>query len=80
MKIEIYTQSFCPFCRAALELLESRDIEYTHHLMDGKNSELAAIKRERGHSTIPIVLVDGELIGGYQELLKLDSDGLLQAS
>jgi glutaredoxin len=80
MKIEIYTQSYCPFCRAAIELLESSGVEYTHHSMDGKDAELAEVKRERSHSTIPIVLVDGELIGGYQELMKLEADGQLQAS
>ena len=79
MKIEVYAQSFCPFCRAAVELLESRDIPFTHHQMDGRDAELAEKKREYGHGTIPIVIVDGELIGGYQELLQLENAGKLTA-
>lgn len=79
MKIEVYSQSYCPFCRAALELLESRGVPFTLHQMDGRDAELAEKKRELGHRTIPIVLVDGELIGGYQELAALERSGGLQA-
>jgi glutaredoxin len=80
MKIEIYSQSHCPFCRSALQLLESRGLEYTHHDMDGKHTELAEAKRRWGHPTVPIVIIDGELIGGCQELMRLDASGGLAGS
>ncbi len=79
MKIEIYTQSHCPFCKAAIELLDSRGVTYVHHLMDGQATELDEAKRKHNHNTIPIVVIDDALIGGYQELLKLDADGGLEA-
>lgn len=35
------------------------------------NKELCEeIRKEYGHSTIPLVFIDGEFIGGYKELLK----------
>ena len=80
MNLEIYTQSYCPFCRAALELLEAAGIDFVHHQMDGKDAELNDAKRQHNHPTIPIVLVDGQLIGGYQELMALEASGKLQQS
>lgn len=77
MQIDIYTQSYCGFCRAALDLLRSRGVDFVHHDMDGKGAELSEIKRRYGHPTIPVVLIDGELVGGYTELARLDAAGRL---
>ena len=67
MKAELYTWSTCPFCVRAKGLLEKHDVSYVEHVMDGKNAELAEVKRRYGHSTVPIVLLDGEFVGGVEE-------------
>lgn len=68
MNIELYTWTTCPFCVRAKALLDQKGLPYTEHVMDGKNAELDEAKRRHGHSTVPIVLIDGQLVGGFTEL------------
>jgi glutaredoxin 3 len=68
MKAELYTSSYCPHCTAAVDLLEERGIETVNHVMDDKAEELIAAKNKYNHQTVPIVLIDGEFIGGNDAL------------
>lgn len=77
MKAELYTTSSCPFCVAAVQLLESKGIETVNHVMDGKPLELREAKQRYGHGTVPIVLIDGVLIGGNDDLLAMNAAGKL---
>jgi glutaredoxin len=36
--------------------------------MDDKDEELGAVKARFGHATVPIVIIDGELVGGCDDL------------
>ena len=78
MKAEIYTWSTCPFCRAAVQLLKERGVTYDEHVMDGLDEELNEIKTRYSHSTVPIVLIDGEFIGGFDALQAADQAGTLK--
>jgi glutaredoxin 3 len=78
MQAELYVWSYCPHCQAALALLDQRGIPYEKHVMDGKDAELAEAKKRYGHNTVPIVLIDGEFIGGADSLRDLDSAGKLK--
>ena len=80
MKAEIYVWSYCPHCRAALALLEERGIPTTKHVMDTKDAELSEVKKRYGHSTVPIVLLDGTFIGGNDALKELDAAGGLKTN
>lgn len=68
MKIELYTWSSCPFCVRAKALLVEKNLEFTEYDMDSKPAELAEAKQKYGHPSVPIVLFDGELVGGFTEL------------
>lgn len=74
-EIEIYTWTTCPFCVQAKSHLNSKGVPFTEHVMDGKDIELNAKKREYDHWTVPIVVVDGICIGGATELRTLDRAG-----
>jgi glutaredoxin 3 len=77
MKAVLYTWKYCPFCVRAKEILEEHEIPYTEHVMDGKPAELDELKRRYGHPTVPIILLDGNFIGGCDSLEQLaDSGGL----
>ncbi|MFT7667557.1 MAG: glutaredoxin 3 [Planctomycetota bacterium] len=80
MKAEIYTKTTCPFCVQALELLEARGIETVNHVMDNSPLELMEAKKQYNHGTVPIVIIDGEYIGGNDDLRQFDSEGKLTAS
>ena len=80
MKAEIYTTSTCPFCHATLSLLQERGIEVENHVMDSDPLGLMEVKKLHGHRTVPIILLDGEFIGGNDDLQRLDAAGKLVAS
>ena len=77
MQAELYTTAFCPFCMRAKSLLDQHGIPYVEHAMDSKPTELREAKQRYGHATVPIVLIDGEYIGGCDELEDLAASGKL---
>jgi glutaredoxin 3 len=77
MKITLYTTSTCPHCMRAKGILEDKGLAYEEHVMDDAQAELNAAKAKWGHSTVPIVIIDGELIGGGSELADYESAGKL---
>ena len=68
-QVTVYTTDFCPYCSSAKTLLAKRSIEYEEVNLardpDGRNklSELT------GMITFPQIVIDGETLGGFQELL-----------
>lgn len=78
MRATLYTWTTCPFCVRAKEILEDEGIPYEEHVMDGKRAELSEVKRRYDHDTVPIILLDGEFIGGCSELEALRRRGGLQ--
>jgi glutaredoxin 3 len=75
MQIELYTTAWCPFCQRAKALLERRGLTYVEHRMDGREAELAEAKRRYGHPTVPIVVIDGQLLGGCDSLEAFERRG-----
>jgi glutaredoxin 3 len=70
MKIELWTTSTCPYCVRAKELLRARGLAFEEHLMDADPIGLAKAKQKWGHPTVPIVVIDGQLVGGSTELAR----------
>ncbi|RZD32007.1 MAG: glutaredoxin [uncultured DHVE6 group euryarchaeote] len=77
MEAEIWTWSFCPFCKDAKKILIENNIEFKEHIMDDKVDELQKIKDKYNHQTVPIILLNGNFIGGCDELIKLEKSGKL---
>ncbi len=75
MQVELYTWTYCPFCVRAKQLLDTKGVAYTEHVMDDKPAELNELKAKYGHSTVPIVLIDGAFIGGNDDLHALAASG-----
>jgi GrxC family glutaredoxin len=71
-KIQIYTQSYCPYCTRAKEFVKSKGLDFEEINLDGKDEELNSLKNRTGHRTIPQIFVDDKFIGGYTDLVQLD--------
>jgi glutaredoxin 3 len=67
-RVTVYTGPFCGYCNAAKRLLDSKKIPYTAIDLAGQPAERARLVAETGWRTVPIIMVDEELIGGYTEL------------
>ncbi|HEX6131081.1 MAG TPA: glutaredoxin 3 [Actinomycetota bacterium] len=70
--IEIYTTPWCPYCHAAKRLLEERGIAFEETDVSGDPELRAEIGKRSGRRTVPQIFIDGEAIGGYDELRALD--------
>ncbi|WP_213979315.1 glutaredoxin 3 [Sphingomonas sp. dw_22] len=79
-KIEIYTKAFCPYCSRAKQLLDGKGVAYEEYdiTMGGPKRE-EMIQRANGRTTVPQVFIDGEHIGGSDDLAALDRQGGLDA-
>jgi glutaredoxin 3 len=73
----VYTTEYCPFCVRAKALLEARGIPYREIDLARDPEGRAELVRRTGMMTFPQVLVDGELVGGFQETLIADRSGRL---
>ncbi|MCX8134210.1 MAG: glutaredoxin 3 [Roseococcus sp.] len=79
-RVEIYTTLFCPYCERAKALLDRKGISYVEHdAPHGSAARREAIARSGGRSTVPQIFIDGQPIGGSDDLLALERSGRLDA-
>ncbi len=79
-KVEIYTQPWCPFCARALGLLQKKGVEFQEiDAPAGTPARAEAQQRSGGRTSVPQIFVDGQHIGGCDDLLALDRAGKLDA-
>ena len=79
-QVEIYSSMLCGFCHAAKRLLKTKGVEYTETdvlLSPSRRQEM--MQRANGRSSVPQIFIDGEHIGGCDELYALDAAGQLDA-
>ncbi len=74
--VEIYTTPACPYCHSAKSLLGRKGASFTE--IDVSRDEVqrkAMIKRAGGRMTVPQIFIDGEHVGGCDDLYALDRTG-----
>ncbi len=76
-KIEIYSKDWCPYCAKAKSLLQSKQLDYAEiDITTDQAREQEMIERS-SRRTVPQVFIDGESIGGYDDLANLNASGEL---
>jgi glutaredoxin 3 len=79
-KVEIYSSLFCPYCTRAKRLLNQKGIEFIDIdvIADtSKRSEM--VQRAGGKTSVPQIFIDGQHVGGCDELYALERQGKLDA-
>ncbi len=79
-QVEIYATMFCGFCYRAKRLLDNKGIAYDEidvTMNPLRRREMA--ERAGGQRSVPQIFIDGQHIGGSDELLALDAEGGLEA-
>jgi len=75
--ILIYSKEWCPYCAKAKALLRSKGLEY-REIDITYDEELQQEMIERsGRMTVPQIFIDGQAVGGYDDLAHLNSSGEL---
>lgn len=82
MKVELYTVDYCPYCKKALRFFSENGVSYVNYDIT-KNEEEMRLKLGRkynikGTVTVPQIIIDGERIGGYSDLIDLYESGKLK--
>lgn len=76
--IEVYTKKDCPFCHKAKELLREKGQKFIEIDVEENPEKLKEmLERSRGRKTVPEIFIEGELIGGFDELRDLANSGKL---
>jgi glutaredoxin 3 len=76
-EITLYTTQWCGFCIRAKALLDGRGLAYEEVALDDDPGFRQRVWDLGRQWTVPLVTIDGDPIGGYQELAALDRAGLL---
>ncbi|AMV70514.1 glutaredoxin 3 [Desulfuromonas carbonis] len=77
--VEIYTKDYCPYCHRAKELLQKKGVNFVEYDVTHDAAREEEMRRRSGRATVPEIFVDGELIGGCDDLFALDAKGALDA-
>ena len=77
-EVELYTTMFCPYCARARALLEGKGILYTDiDIIEHPQGRDEMIRRAGGRTSVPQIFINGEHIGGSDELVALERAGEL---
>ena len=72
-KVVIYTSSFCGYCTAAKTFLTQKGIIFKEINISTKPELRQELYRKWNWNTVPLVVINNKLVGGYRELVNLDS-------
>jgi glutaredoxin 3 len=76
-RVDVYTTPSCPYCVRAKRLLEARGIPFREIDVAGDDDLRGELIERTGRRTVPQIFIDGEPIGGFDELAALDAAGEL---
>ena len=75
----MYSTEWCGYCVRAKALLDGKGFAYEELLLEEAPDFRERLFDLTGGWTVPQILIDGQPIGGYTELWRLDKSGQLDA-
>lgn len=75
--IEIYTTGYCGFCVRAKALLDRKGLDYEEIRVDDQPEKRREMMERSQRRTVPQIFINGEGIGGCDELYQLERSGKL---
>jgi glutaredoxin 3 len=66
--IELYTRPNCPHCTKAKTILKSVGAHFQEYVVDVTVTKEKLLEMYPGVKTLPVVVINGEYIGGYLQL------------
>ena len=77
-QVEMYTTAWCPYCSMARALLQRKGVDYAEiDIIEQPARRNEMIQRAGGRTTVPQIFIDGEHIGGCDDMVALDRAGKL---
>ncbi len=79
-KVVVYGTARCPYCIRARALLDSKGIPYEDIRLDQQPEYRAEMERLSNRRTVPQIFIDGNHVGGCDELYALEYAGELDSA
>lgn len=77
-KVLMYSTAVCPYCTRAEQLLHSKGVSEIEKIRVDLQPEVrAAMIEKTGRRTVPQIFINGEHVGGYDDLASLNHTGKL---
>lgn len=76
-EIQIYTTTSCPYCVKAKMLFAKKNVAYTEIDASDDKVREGMILKAGGKRTVPQIFINGQHIGGCDDLYALDAKGEL---
>ncbi|AQR60316.1 glutaredoxin 3 [Brevundimonas sp. LM2] len=74
--VVLYTKPGCPYCHAAMALLDRKGVDYTEIVASNDPAKKAEmVEKAGGKATFPQIFIDGKHIGGSDDMSALDRRG-----
>ena len=78
-KIEIYTTEICPYCVRAKALFQQKGVAFTEFRVDEDEALRAEMMERSKRRSVPQIFINGQHIGGCDDLYALESAHKLDA-
>lgn len=72
--VVVYTTNYCPYCVKVKQLLKSKGVEFQEiDLSNDDTGRVELVNISGGRKTVPQVFINGQHIGGCDDLFALDA-------
>ena len=78
-KIEMYANSWCPYCEYARTPLRRKGAGFTEISLEAEPERRAEMVQRSGRHTVPQIFIGARHVGGSDDLYELDDAGELDA-
>lgn len=78
-KIEMYANSWCPYCEFARTLLRRKGVPFSEISLEEQPERRAEMIHRSGRHTVPQIFIGDRHVGGSDDLYELDDAGQLDA-
>jgi GrxC family glutaredoxin len=76
-RVIVYTTNYCPYCFGAKAFLRAKNIEFEEIDVTDDPPRRAEMERLSARRTVPQIFIDGQSIGGYDDIRRFDATGAL---
>jgi glutaredoxin 3 len=77
-KITVYSTEPCSFCERAKQLLKLRKLSFEEINLSKDPAGRLELVEKTGMLSFPQIVIEGEVLGGFQELVQADLSGRLE--
>ena len=77
--IKIYTTNWCSYCVMAKRYFDEQEMSYEEINIEEEGMSREELQKVTGGMSVPQIVIDDEVIGGYDNLMAMASAGELPA-